>query len=291
MRCAYLLMLTISAASYAEDPFSCVDPDVSAVFLGNMYRDRGVYSISIPDGFPSLNVPADLLLVGSKVIESDSTIVYKTNMGSEPAFKLAITDIGESGWTEILDRYRSGSRGFQSRSKPMSAILCNDDESGSMSVVSYDKSGQTFVLYVHHSSSQPCDGPPSFPPGHDTLEIMGLVPTLMLPEGAKSSNSGMEGRGDDVISRVDISGATGRSELINYFEGQVKQQGWEFQTSWSSQYSSGSIWALNTAEDGILIGTLHLLDSGVDPIRARFNINAADPIKRTNNGSSSSSSN
>lgn len=285
MRFAFLLMLSISAASYAEDPFSCVDPDVSDVFLGNMYRDRGVYSISIPDGFPSLNVPVDLLLVGSKVVDTGSTIVYKTNMGSEPAFKLAIKDIGESGWTEILERYRSGSRGFQSRSKPMSAILCNDDESGSMSVVSYNKSGQTFVTYVHHATSQPCDGPPSFPPGHDTSEIMGLVPTLMLPEGVKSSNSGFEGRGDDVISRVDISGATGRSELLNYLEGQVQQQGWEFQTSWSSQHSSGSIWALNTDEDGILIGTLHVFDSGVDPIRVRFNVNATDPIKRTINGS------
>jgi hypothetical protein len=54
MRCASDLIFAISAASYAEDLFSCVDSDVADAFLGDSYRGRGEYSTSIPDGITSL---------------------------------------------------------------------------------------------------------------------------------------------------------------------------------------------------------------------------------------------
>jgi len=117
------------------------------------------------------------------------------------------------------------------------------------------------------------------------------LPILKLPEGATASNTGMGGNGDEVNSRVDISGAIGRSELQSYFEDQIRNQSWEFQTSWSSYLSSGSVWTLDTVEDGILIGTLHVYDSDADPIRVRFSVNPAAPTKGTDRGSWSSTSN
>jgi hypothetical protein len=121
--------------------------------------------------------------------------------------------------------------------------------------------------------------------------MMRLVPTLKLPEGIKATNTGMGGNGHEVGSRVDISGAMGRSALQNFFEDQIRNQSWEFQTGWSSHLSSGSVWTLDSADDGILIGTLHLFDSGVDPIRVRFSVNPADPTKGKDHGSWSGSSN
>jgi len=291
MRCASLLILAISAASYAEDPFSCVDSDAADAFLGDSYRGRGEYSTSIPDGFATLNVPAGLSLVGSKIVDSMTTVVYKTSMGAEPAIDAAVVAMGKSGWSENAERPRRVSRGFQTSSRPMATVLCHDDESGALSVIASDKSGRTFVSYVHHSASQSCGDAPAAPLRHDPSEMMRLVPTLKLPEGTKASNTGMGGNGHEVGSHVDISGAVGRSDLQNFFENQIRNQSWEFQTSWSSHLSSGSVWTLNSAEDGILIGMLHVFDSGVDPIRVRFSVNPADPAKGTDHGSWSGSSN
>jgi hypothetical protein len=120
--------------------------------------------------------------------------------------------------------------------------------------------------------------------------MMRLVPTLKLPAGVNASDIGIGGDGREVGSNVDISGAIGRSELQSFFDNQIRAQSWEFQTSWSSHLSSGSVWILDSAEDGILIGTLHIFDSGVDPIRVRFSVNPADPTKGSDNGSWSGTS-
>lgn len=292
MRCASILILAISAASYAEDPFSCVDPNVADAFLGDSYRGRGEYSTSIPDGFTTLHVPAGLSLVGSQIVDSMTTVVYKTSMDAESALGAAAGAMAKSGWAENAERPRRVSRGFQtsSRTRPMATVLCNDDETGALSVIANDKSGHTFVSYVRHSASQSCDDAPARPLRHDPSEMMRIVPTLKLPEGARATNTGMGGDGDEVGSRVDISGAMARSELQNFFEDQIRNQSWEFQTGWSSHLSSGSVWMLDSAEDGVLIGTLHLFDSGGDPIRVRFSVNPADPTKGTDNGSWSGSS-
>ena len=199
--------------------------------------------------------------------------------------------MAESGWAENTEQHRRVSRGFQTSSRPMATVLCHDDESGALSVIANDKSGQTFVSYVQHSAPQSCGGASAAPLRHDPSEMMRLVPTLKLPEGVKASNTGMGGSGREVGSHVDISGAIGRSELQSFFEDQIRIQSWEFQTSWSSHLSSGSVWTLNSAEDGILIGTLHVFDSGVDPIRVRFSVNPADPTKGADHGSWSGSSN
>lgn len=291
MRFAYLLMLTISAASYAEDPFSCVDPDVADAFLGDSYRGRGEYSTTIPAGFANLNVPSGLSLVGSQTGDSMTTVVYKASMGAEPALDAAVGAMARSGWAENTERSRRVSRGFQTSTRPMATVLCHDEEAGALSLIASDKSGHTFVSYVHHFASQSCGDAPAAPLRHDPSEMMRMVPTLRLPEGAQASNTGMGGNGHEVGSHVDISGAIGRSDLQNFFEDQIRNQGWEFQTAWSSHVSSGSVWTLDSAEDGILIGTLHLFDSGADPVRVRFSVNPADPARGKHNGSWSGSSN
>ena len=291
MRCISLLILAISTASYAEDPFSCVNPDVADAFLGNSYQGRGVYSTLVPDGFTDLNVPVGLSLVGSQTAESKTTVVYKASMGAEPALGAAVDALSQSGWAENTEQRRRVPRGFQTSSRPMATVLCHDDESGALSIIATNKSGHTFVSYVHHSGSQSCGDTPAAPPRHDPSEMMRLVPTLKLPVGTTASNTGMGGNGHEVGSHVDISGAMGRSDLQNFFEDQIRNQSWEFQTSWSSHLSSGSVWTLDSEDDGVLVGTLHLFDSGIDPIRVRFSVNPTAPTKGASNSSWSGSSN
>lgn len=290
MKYASLCMLAITSASFADDPFSCVDPDVADAFLGNSYQGRGEYSTSVPTNFVTLNLPTGLSLVGSKTVDATSTVVYKSGMDSQPALNVAVDALATGGWTESVQQRRRVSGGFQTSSRPSAAVLCHDDEEGSLSVIATDQSDKTFVSYVQHSTSRSCGAAPVEPQHHDASEMMRLVPTLNLPKGVQASNTGMGGNGHQVSSHVDISGAIGRSELMTYFGDQIRQQGWEYQTNWSSHLSSGSVWALDTVDDGVLIGTLHIFESGVGPIRVRLSVNPADPKKGEYNGSWSGSS-
>ena len=291
MRQACFLILAIAHSAYADDPFSCVDPVVADAFLGDSYRGRGEYSTSIPEGFAALNVPSGLSLVGSQTGNSMTTVVYRANMGADESLDAAVAAMANAGWTENEQQHRGVTGGFQTGSRPKAAVLCHDDYAGALSVVAADKSGQIFVSYVQHPTSQSCGAAEPAPIRHDPSEMMRLMPTLRLPEGTTATNTGMGGNGHEVSSRVDISGALGRSDLISAFENQIRDQGWEFQTSWSSHHSSGSVWAQDTVEDGLLIGTLHLFDTGTDPIRVRFSVNPADPTKGKDQGSWSGSSN
>ncbi len=293
MRNAYFLILAIAPSAYAEDPFSCVDPDVADAFLGGLYRQSGEYSTAIPDGFATMNVAAGLSLIGSHTTNSMTSVVYKSDMGKQLAFDAAVSAMADDGWTELEQQHRAVTGGFQSGPQPtaIATALCHEDQTNALRITAADKSGQTFVSYVHHSGSQSCGGAPAAPLHHDPSEMMRLVPTLKLPDGTTPSNTGMGGNGHEVGSHVDISGATGRSVLQNFFEDQIRNQRWEFQTSWSSHLSSGSVWMLDSADDGVLIGTLHLFDSGVDPIRVRFSVNPTDPTKGAANSSWSGSSN
>ena len=292
MRRACFLILAIASSAYADDPFACVDPDVADAFLGDPYRGRGEYSTTVPDGFVDLSLPSGLSLVGSQTVDSMTTVVFKANMGRDQALNAAVGAMAQSGWAENDQQQRRVRGGFQTSSRPTTAmVLCNDDYSGALSVIASDKSGQTFVSYVQHITSQSCGVKEPAQVRHNPSEMMRLVPTLKLPDGARASNTGMGGNGHQVSSHVDVSGALSRSDLSSFLENQIRDQDWEFQTSWSSHHSSGSVWALDTVGDGLLIGTLHLFDSGVDPIRVRFSVTPADPTKGKDHGSWSGSSN
>jgi hypothetical protein len=292
MRPAYLLILAIAHPAYADDPFACVDPDVADAFLGDPYRGRGVYSTTVPNGFVGLNLPSGSSLVASQTLDSMTTVVFKTNVGRDQALSAAVGAMAKSGWAETEQQNRRVTGGFQTSTRPTTAsALCNDDYSGALSVIASEKSGQTFVSYVHHPTSQNCGAREPAQVRHNPSEMMRLVPTLKLPEGATATNTGMGGNGHQVSSHVDVSGAVSRSDLSSFLETQIRDQKWEFQTSWSSHHSSGSVWALDSVGDGLLVGTLHLFDSGVDPIRVRFSVTPADPTKGKDQGSWSGSSN
>jgi hypothetical protein len=269
-----------------------VDPDVADAFLGDAYRGRGEYSTTVPDGFIDLNLPAGSSLIGSQTASSITTVIFKTNMERVRALSAAVDAMARSGWAKYEHQHLGMNGGFQTTTRPISAtVLCNDDFPGALSVIASEKSEQTFVSYVQHVDSRSCREKEPAELRHSPSEMMRLVPRLKLPEGAEATNTGMGGNGHQVSSHVDVSGTVSRSDLSSFLENQIRDQDWEFQTSWSSYHSSGSVWALDTVDDGLLIGTLHLIDSGVDPIRVRFSVTPTDPTKGKDHGSWSGSSN
>ena len=272
MRFTCLIMLAISAASFAEDPFACVDPDVVNAFLGSHYGGNTEYSTAIPPGFGGLDVPAGFSLIGSQNSGTVATVIYKSASGAGPALQAAIDTMAKSGWRDMATQQQRTMGGFQTHVIPAHSTLCHDEQPYAISVNASARGGDTFVGFTRFDGAQGCETDALSPPRHHTMNMMEQMPTLTLPDGVSATNQGMSGSGDEVSSQVDISGAAGSPELISHFERQIQAQGWEYQTSWASRLSSGSVWLLNSDDNGPLIGTLHLLDSGNQPVHVRFSI-------------------
>jgi len=288
MKRACFLILAMAHTAYADDPFACVAPDVAAAFLGNDFRGKSSYSTSVPEDFMELRVPSELSLIGSRTFALGARVVYKTDMPKRRAFETAVDAMLAAGWSED-ERQRRGMRGgFRPSAAPANATLCKEGYDGALAIMAADKSGQTMVSYFAHPNAHACGAEARTLARHDPSELMNLLPTLALPKGVEIENTEMGGSGDEVSSTVDVSGASGRADLAGFFENQIREQGWTHQTGWTSQNSSGSVWYLDSPKNGLLIATLHLFDTGADPIRVRFSVSPADPTKGEDRGSWSS---
>ena len=284
MRYACLLTLAITAPGHAEDPFACVDPDVVNAFLGSSYHGDVAYSTSIPSGFGSLEIPAGFSLIGSQSSDTVNTVIYKSTAGAEPSLQVAVDAMAKSGWQDKSKRQQRSMGGFQAYSMPLAATLCHEQDPYAIAVNATVKADTTFVSYTRFEASQGCEAEEAPSPRHRPESMMARIPTLDLPDGVRATNHGISGSGDEVSSQVDISSTLTVSELMSHFERQIQAQGWEFQTTWASRQSSGSVWILNTDEDGPLIGTLHVIDPGGQPVRIRFSVIPASPTRLSNSG-------
>lgn len=279
MNRSILLAFVVSTSSFADDPFACVDPDVANAFLGGWYQSLSTYSTSVPDNFAELSVPAGFTLVGSRVAESHMSVVYKTEMNVDAALSSAVSAMTDAGWMKMKDQRMSARGGFQTSTRPQATSLCRDDKPRVLSAISHRKSGQTYVSYSMHNQiqAQPCGEPTPTPRFDPYRTLSGHLPVLKLPEDAQSSNVGGGGGGDEVNSHVDVLTTMSRAALLRFFGDQIRDQQWVFDTNWSGELSSGSLWTLDTRDDGILIGTLHIFGPSVGAVRVRFSVSPAKP--------------
>jgi hypothetical protein len=290
MKWMALLACVFSGTALASDPFECVDPDLVSAFVGHRHLGPASYSTEIPENFVLLDMPEGLALVGSEIADSRSEVVFKTYRKPAEAFDAAVAKMGLSGWQESPNDRGSHQRGFQTRSTSLAVTLCNADETDALAIVAREGRGQTLVSYTQLASGHACKVEES---SRLVLRLNDMMltemPTMKLPSDVKPSNSGMNGGGDEFSSRVDVSGMANRSALQSDLERQIRAQGWEFQTGWTSRYSTGSVWTKDAGERGLLVGTLHFYGGDADPIRIRYSITPADPEKGVDRGGWSSS--
>ena len=288
-----ILVLSVSGASYAEDPFACVDPEVANAFLRTWQRDIPSYSTSIPNEFVILDVPPSLTLVGSQNDANMTKVVFRTSMGIEDAFLASTGAIAVAGWVEKIDEGILARRGFQSVQESIGSRFCHESQPGVLSVTARKRTEQTLVSFVHYTDteSQGCAEPASAAPGYHPRELMEKLPLLKLPEGVTARHMGTGGSGEEVNTRVALSSPTGQIDLISYFGDQIRDQGWVYESGWSGSYSSGTVWTNDTPDDGVLIGKLHVYGGDSHPIRMRFSIIPVDPTKNTYKGGWSSTTN
>ena len=279
MKRLFFACLIFPVAAIADDPFACVDPEFATAFLGTGYQGRPAYSTKLPDAFDELRVPDTFELVGSETNAYSLRAVYKTTEDSTVALSNVVDLLTEDDWRDVASIMAMRMRGFQSGTIPKMARVCRDTEPGLLSINVSDSSDQTYLSFsmTNYGVGQTCDDlqaqSNAFSRRGTNLWID--LPTLDLPEDAQSSNAGSGGGGNEYHSDVVVMTEMSRSSLVSYLGDQMRDQGWEPDTSWSGALSSGSIWSRKSSEDETLIGILHAYGESPNTSHVRIGITLA----------------
>jgi len=280
MKRLFLACLILPVTAIADDPFACVDPEFKTAILGSGGQGAPEYSTELPDAFDELRVPDTFDLVGSEINNYSLRAIYKTTEDPGVALSDAVDLLTENGWRDLADVMAMHTRGFQSGSIPEMARVCRDTEPGLLSVTVNKSSNQTYLSFsiTSYGEGQTCEDleiqANSF--GRQRMNMFEDLPVLELPDNIQSSNSGMGGGGNEYHSDVVVSTEMSRASLMSYLGDQIRDQGWIFDTSWSGNLSSGSVWSKKSPDDKTLIGTLHAYGTSSDTYRIRFGVTPAE---------------
>jgi hypothetical protein len=292
-RLAGVFLVVTSHAFASTDPFECVDPDVAAAFLGSWHQDQPAFSTTIPEDFVTLSVPDGFVVVGSQSSSSHRSVVYKTDE-DDPATAMSnsLDALRKDGWALVEQNLRGGFAGFQTHTRPSTRVVCRDSDPGVMNVTSAERAGETLIsfgIYAQHASQTCADMSEKHGALLGRMSLSEHMPSLTLPSGAKTTEMGMGGSGDEMSSRVIVHSNHSREELLGVLGEQVRNQDWRYDSGWSGSVSSGSVWSLSN-EDGPIVGVLRITEASSAVFNIRFSMSPVSVDKRAFSAGSFSSS-
>ena len=280
MKRIILLCMLIPTVALGDNPLACVDPDFAEAFLINAQRGGSAYSTDLPLDFPQIRMPDSYLLVGSERNQYFDRVMYKTGDGADTAVSVAIEGIVGDEWQDVsgLDRMSRG--GFQTSAITNSAMFCRDTSPGTLRISANDVNGQIYLALSLSNSGQ---GPSCSElelqkqyRSRNVLDYMDELPRLILPDGVQSLGSGSGGGGGEYHSHITVTTSMSRESLVSHLGDQVRDQGWIFDTGWSGNLSSGSVWSRSSPEVGTMIGILHAYGESQESYNLRFAVTTAE---------------
>ena len=282
------LFLFVPTLSIASDPLECVDPEFVQAFFSGRSSTPPSYSTEIPSDFDVRKFPSEMKLVGSRTERYATTVVFRTDQDVRDAYSRLADTLSDEGWKDITYERSPSRHGFQLANQSLVAEYCREIDDTNLAMIASESFGRTLISLEQYDRKTMlgCKGSIR----ERRRNLLDHLPILNPPDDAKTSSTKIGRNGHEVSTAVDISASMSRDELLGFFEGQIRNQSWTFQTKWSSDLSSGSVWSLDTSEQGILVGTLHVYDAGNDPVRVRFSMDTADPTKGIDHGMSYSTS-
>jgi len=276
------LFLLAPAAGFASDPLACVDPEfVRAFFAGNDSSPVS-YSTEVPERFEVRRPPPDMTLIGSRNEDHAATVIYRSDRSVRDAYASLVEVLSGQAWQDITYERTPSRRGFQSSDRYRVAEYCREKDDTNLAVTVSERYDETLVS-IHQFDRKTMFGCMGTLRARNN-DLMDRMPVLVPPDGATTSNVRRIAISHEISSSVDVTTDIGREALLEIFGEQIEDQGWTPQAKWSGVRSSGSAWSRDTPDHGLLVGTLHLYDSGANPVRARFSVDSTDPDKDFDHG-------
>ena len=254
-----LLTLCLPMVCFADDPFSCVDPDVRQAFLPG-YTSAFAFSTELPEGFVRHAAPPLSRLIDSQSGADQENAVYLVQSGIRTAIDHIADSITDPAWTEFAAERGFDRKGFQTREIPTTRQFCNDDGPTMLSIGSSDKgsSGMVRISTYANPNLRSCADLAVRRNYMETRSLLATeLPELSLPTDVRSSGKGSGGNKDSYDSRVDVTTERSRESLLAILNDQIRDQGWTYDISWSGDRSAGSTWTKPSADGEPLLGMLN----------------------------------
>lgn len=218
---AFLALGTLfGAASFAQDPLECVDPDVRALVFPNGANMQLSISTSVPDELSAIEVPNEFSWIGSieRNLEATPgvlhafgaapvavwnlesglvaspplgaafvaspiasvTAAYRTNLPPNAARDLALKALENDGWQVQSSRAQLGRGVFVTGASMFPETACRDGEAVTLTVNAID--GTTYAVYGFSKGSNRAACDPALQPRVLAAgDMREHLPTLTLP--------------------------------------------------------------------------------------------------------------
>lgn len=262
-----MLVSCLSGSALAQDLLECVDPDVREGLLSQGFETDRVVSRAIPDTFRSMPTPPEFEFVVSSVSSMQTSAIYKTSQAANNALGTMLRALQDDGWN-ARGMPAATQGGFVNSAMPSFSMVCRDNETAT--VMSRESGTATFVNLSVSAGNASCQNMASPVAGMLGGSDIGLfMPRLSLPEGARmsgaaggsflaigSSSSGTDrSRSTSMAIETEMTG----QDLLAHFEQQLGDQGWTYESGWSSRASSGSAWSARPENGAQLSGLLDIV--------------------------------
>src|SRR5690606_30048147 len=225
-----------------QDLLQCIAPDVREGLLFVTPADAlPPVTPDVPAEIAALRVPAAFALIGSADRGFSIAAAYKASGDPQAVLDAAVSALTADGWA--LAPGANMPSAFASPTMTRSQSLCKDGNSAGVSVRLVDDT--TYVSYSVAKSSERTDcamrgtlrermdaGLPSF-----DYSAFG-APT---PRGSSGSSSGISTLRS---TRVDVNAEL--PALASELARQLREQGWQEDTSWTGTVTAGSTWSRTT---------------------------------------------
>ena len=231
-------------------------------YPGSSIEDMTVYIGSTPENSPyDLPVPPNVRIIGSITGGwVDYQLLYDSDLDSKTINEFYSKNLMDKGWQ--LAPTNQGQGGFVSQSDQYH-YYCQKDGNAYLTVETPSMAeGKTGIRLTLDTNPDPhmCDASAAGTGySHDKL-----LPQLKAPEGTfvQGGGAGMSDR--DAESSASLSSKLSTGELLEIYNQQLVDAGWEMQNSGSGEGGAWSQWTLKDEQGKDWLGSLIIVKSSPD---------------------------
>ncbi|MEO0424218.1 MAG: hypothetical protein AAF184_17905 [Pseudomonadota bacterium] len=267
-----LFATSLMSASPAGADTCCVDADMAEAFLPHFRLFR-----EVPSEYPPMpGVPDEFDYVGGRENthhHRSITLAWRSEQSLEQAFLAMGETVQSNGWRLLPESREHRGFGFvdhrdASPVPSQGATYCRDEIDTRLHLMGQEREGRVYVLLSSSKSTNEltCDQQMLEQAGQsvrsqNSRSYIRMLPRLALPEGVPVIGRGSSGGGDGYTMRARTApnATTNMDELVDYFEPQLIQQGWQRDTTYRGGVAAGSVWT-RRVDDVLFIGRLNVLE-------------------------------
>ncbi|MDT8364684.1 MAG: hypothetical protein RQ714_08600 [Nitrosomonas sp.] len=289
-----LLLTSIVAACAVQEPALPLRDTVPRQLAEDLAS--GQIYLDFPDGFPDFTMPDDIIVEGSLDRGFSMILILKSELSTDIMEESIRVELARSGWSELETRSVQLRGGFVRNMTTMPSRLFRNqlchDSYGLISIGPRNRQGiyNRVGLDWNYSANanvnntrMPCaqqneqrqNASAGFNPMAGLNEHM---PILVLPEEDRGSRfrpsfgSGISGSGNAYTTSSPLTLDWNMAEINRWFAGQLENQDWEQDASWTGEGTAGSTWRKLTSDDSELAGLLDIIHVEDDNYHLRFRL-------------------